>query len=85
MLLICAVYMVHILSLYSTGRWLTPVFDLANHRPAILGGGSLSTDDQGQLLLKAGSQVISCGDEVTFDYQCIDDDLTAATYGFYGF
>ncbi len=66
----------------SKNRWLTPIFDLANHRPEALGGGSLVPDDQGRLLFKAGNRAIACGEEITFDYQCRNDALKAAIYGF---
>ena len=63
------------------GRWLTPLLDMANYRPASCGGGTLSSDDQGRIVLRAGS-ALDIGDEVTLDYQCGDDAQMVATYGF---
>lgn len=65
----------------SKSRYLTPVFDLANHLPQSKGGGKLVSDDQGRLVLRAG-HALKCGDEVTFDYECEDDAQLVATYGF---
>lgn len=62
-----------------TGRWLTPVFDLANHSAE--NGARLEVDDQGGLLLIAGKDLAS-GEEVTLDYQEDKDENLVATYGF---
>jgi hypothetical protein len=60
-------------------RWMTPVFDLANHSPNA--NCRLEGDDQGRLLLKS-ERAIACGEEVTLDYQVHDDAKLVATYGF---
>jgi hypothetical protein len=60
-------------------RWLTPVFDIANHSPSP--NCKLEGDAQGQLLLRA-IRCISIGEEVTIDYQVSEDAKLVATYGF---
>jgi len=61
-----------------TGRWLTPILDLANHSED---GARLEVDDQGGLLLVAGKD-LSEGEKVTLDYQERKDENLVATYGF---
>lgn len=60
-------------------RWLTPILDLCNHSTAP--NCRLEGDSQGNLLLRA-IQNIHQGDEITIDYQVLDDAKLVATYGF---
>ena len=60
-------------------RWLTPVFDTANH--ASNPNCQLQGDSEGQLLLKA-LRPLDKEDEITIDYQVDHDANLLATYGF---
>jgi hypothetical protein len=60
-------------------RWLTPVFDFANHSPTP--NCKLEGDAEGSLVLRSLDK-ISFQDEITIDYQVTDDAKLVATYGF---
>eukprot|EP00980_Cylindrotheca_fusiformis_P031225 scaffold26019_cov147-Cylindrotheca_fusiformis.AAC.2 len=60
-------------------RWLTPIFDFANH--STTPNCKLEGDAQGQLLLRA-VQCIAPGSPITIDYQVTEDAKLVATYGF---
>lgn len=64
-----------------TGRWLTPVLDLANHAAAENATARLEVDAQGGLLLNATRDLVE-GQQVTLDYQERKDEHLVATYGF---
>lgn len=60
-------------------RWLTPIFDFANHSPNP--NCKLEGDSQGQLVLRA-IRTIFPGEEITIDYMVSNDAKLVATYGF---
>mmetsp|Transcript_26924 Transcript_26924/g.60198 ORF Transcript_26924/g.60198 Transcript_26924/m.60198 type:complete len:418 (-) Transcript_26924:454-1707(-) len=65
-----------------TGRWLTPILDLANHKPESEGGGRLAVDSQGGLTFRNGSEHLPVGHQIFLDYQIDDDEELVAAYGF---
>lgn len=60
-------------------RWLTPIFDFANHSPNA--NTKLEGDSEGRLGLRAVEN-IEAEEEITIDYQVSDDAKLVATYGF---
>ncbi|CAJ1909863.1 unnamed protein product [Cylindrotheca closterium] len=61
------------------GRWLTPIFDFANHSPNP--NSKLEGDSDGRLVLRA-LKAIDANEDITIDYQVPDDSKLRATYGF---
>jgi len=66
---------------FGTGRsrWMTPIFDFANHSPNP--NCKLEGDDSGGLIMRA-VRPIKADEEITIDYQVPDDAKLVATYGF---
>lgn len=60
-------------------RWLTPIFDFANHSRTP--NCRLEGASEGQLILRALRRIRQ-EDEITIDYQVSDDAKLLATYGF---
>lgn len=60
-------------------RWLTPIFDFANHSSSP--NSKLEGDSRGRLVLRA-VKAMEANEEITIDYQCDEDSKLLANYGF---